>query len=72
MEIRPWTLMYVLAAASVVVCFALLYVITVSRDAKIEWMVWTFLGIGVTLAVGGFWFENDEKRKLAEMSGSRG
>lgn len=68
MEIKPWTLLYVLVAVSVVMCIALLYVITASGEAEIEWMVWTVLGIGFALAAGGFWYENYQKRKQSEMS----
>jgi len=68
LELKPWTLMYAFAVVSVVACFALLYVITVSGDASIEWMVWMSFGIGIALAAGGYWYENDQKRKHAEMS----
>ena len=54
MELKPWTLMYICAVVSVVACFALLYVITVSGDANIEWMVWMSFGIGIALAAGGY------------------
>jgi len=68
LKIRSWTLMYMLAAVSVAICIYLLYVITVSGNSSIEWIVWTFFGIGFSLAAAGFWYENDQKRKLGKKS----
>ena len=68
MKIRPWTLMYMLAAVSVAICIYLLYVITASGNPSIEWIVWTFFGIGFSLAAAGFWYENDQKRKQGGIS----
>ena len=63
MEFRPWTLMYIGAAVSVVICVYLIYVITNSGDPSIEWIVWIFFGLTTALAVGGFFYENKYKRK---------
>jgi len=68
LELKPWTLMYICAVVSVVACFALLYVITVSGDASIEWTVSMSFGIGIALAAGGYWYETGQKRRHAEMS----
>lgn len=60
---RPWTLMYVGAGISVIMCFTFLTVITTSGDASSEWAVWMFFGIGVALLVGGSIYEYMYKRK---------
>ena len=63
MKVRLWTVMYIGAVASFLVIFIIIYAITASGDASIEWIIWVFFGLTVALVAGGFLYESRYKRK---------
>jgi hypothetical protein len=63
LRIRLWSVLYAGAGISVIICFALIYIITISGNVDIEWTIWIFFGTALALVVGGFLYESDYKRK---------
>ena len=63
--------MYIGATISLAVCIYIVYVITSSGNTNIEWIVWVFLGISITLIVSGFSQEREYKRKHGYLESSK-
>ena len=54
------------AAACVVVCAYLIWMITVTGDPSSEWVVWVLVLVGFALFAGGYLSESNYRKKHPE------
>ncbi|MES0324308.1 MAG: hypothetical protein ABUK18_00305 [Candidatus Bathyarchaeia archaeon] len=60
---RPWTLMFAGAAACVVLCVGLVYLVTVTGDTSYEFIIYVLVLLGFMLMAGGYYLEEKYKKE---------
>ena len=60
---RPWTLMFAGAAACVVLCVGLVYLVTVTGDTSYEFIIYVLVLLGFILMAGGYYLEGKYKKE---------
>ena len=60
---RPWTIMFAGAAACAVLCFGLVFLVTVTGNTSFEIIIYVLVLLGFILVAGGYYLEEKYKKE---------